>query len=356
MRLPVHENSGAIDRERSAEMMRYALDRGVNYFDTAWPYHDGESEPFLGEFLEKAGARERVSIATKLPSWLVKGEADLDAFFGRQLERLRTDRIDLYLLHALNDRYWQALKEAKVLDFLDRLKEQGFADKVGFSFHDEFPVFRDVIESYPWDFCQVQYNFLDTGYQAGLEGIKLAAGRGIGVVVMEPLRGGSFTKDVPPDAAEIWREGAGYSPAEWALRYVWDDNRVQVVLSGMSEMSHVVENIRIAEEAEAGSLSIDDLERYDRAALIYEERRKALCSGCGYCMPCPQGVNIPEVFRFLNNAYMFGDREGAAAAYRNNIREEKGAQLCIGCRECEPACPQHLSIAHLMEEAVEVLG
>jgi uncharacterized protein len=356
MRFPTLKKSGKIDREQSEAMLDWALDHGVNYFDTAWPYHDGESEPFLGEYLEKRRARQRVAVATKMPSWLVKSESDLERFFGQQLERLKSGHIDLYLLHALGRDHWDSLKEKGVLRFLEQLKEKGLVGQVGFSFHDEFPVFREIMEAYPWDFCQIQYNFLDTAFQAGIEGLKLAAQRSVGVVVMEPLRGGSFTKSVPPEVASIWAEGPGYSPAEWALRYVWDDSRIQVVLSGMSTLEQVKENVRIAEDVKVGALSMDDLERYDRVASWYEQKRRALCSGCGYCMPCPQGVAIPEVFRYLNNAFMFDDRKAAIAGYRYNIREKNGAQLCIGCRECESSCPQKISIAEMMEEAREVLG
>jgi uncharacterized protein len=357
MRFPTIQGEGEqIDRERSEAMLDEALQSGVNYFDTAWPYHGGESEPFLGDFLEKRGIRDQVSIATKLPSWLIKKVDDPMRYFEQQLERLRTDRIDLYLLHALSRDNWDRLKRADIFPFMDRLKEEGLIGKIGFSFHDELSVFKEILDAYSWDFCQIQYNFLDTEYQAGLEGLKAAADKGMGIVVMEPLRGGSLAKNIPPDIEAIWSEELPRSAVDWALRYVWDDERVQVVLSGMSDLDQVKENIRIAGDVESGSLSLEDLDRYDRVASIYEKRQKARCTACRYCMPCPSGVDIPGVFRFLNNAFMFDDVKSAARAYGFNIKEDAGAQLCIACGQCEDACPQKLPIIELMKEADQVLG
>lgn len=356
MRFPTLTEGSGIDRQRAEEMLDYALEKGVNYFDTAWPYHDGESEPFLGRFLEERKARNRVNIATKLPSWLIRRKEDPMSFFLQQLERLRTDHVDHYLLHSLNSHTWNHLIKVGIFDFLDEIQGRGHAKMVGFSFHDEYSLFREILESYPWDFCQIQYNFLDTDYQAGLRGLKLAASKKIGVVVSEPLRGGCITRQVPPEIMAIWNEGAAYSPAEWALRYVWDDSRIQVVLSGMRTLEEVEENIRIASEVRTGSLGEEDFERYIRVSRFYEQRQKALCSGCRYCMPCTQGVAIPEVLHFLNEACMFRNPEGTADLYHRTIREKKGAQLCISCKVCERSCPQHLPIADLMQEAVEVLG
>lgn len=356
MRFPVHEEGGSICRDEAEEMLLTAYRQGVNYFDTAWPYHNGESEPFLGEFVEKHHLRDQIRIATKLPSWLVKKEDDFDSFFQQQLERLRSDSIDLYLLHTLNADSWAQLKDHGVFRFLDRIREQGLAKSVGFSFHDGYSVFEEIIRSYPWDFCQIQYNFLDTNYQAGVEGLKLASDLGIGVVVMEPLRGGSFTKDVPPEIMQIWQKGKGYSPAEWALRYVWDDDRIQVVLSGMSTLQQVEENLRVADSVCPSCLSVEDLERFDRVAAIYERRQKAGCTACRYCMPCPQGVNIPEVLRHYNNGAMFQNMEKASETYRNTIKEKHGAHLCLDCKVCTAHCPQHLPIPQLMREAAQALA
>ncbi len=357
MRLPVldgrHER---IDVALATRMLRHAIDEGVNYVDTAWPYHGdsrtepGRSEPFVGEALGD-GYRDRVLLATKLPSWLVESRSDMDRYLERQLERLRTDHVDCYLLHGLNAGSWQNLHRLGVLDFLDAARADGRIRYPGFSFHDEAPVFPPIVDAYDWTFCQIQYNFMDVAYQAGTAGLRYAAERGLGVIVMEPLKGGWLARRVPDAVREVWDSAASRrSPAEWALRFVWDEPEVSLLLSGMSAMEHVTENLKAA-AAIAGPRSLTPHERalFDRVREVYRSRMRADCTGCEYCLPCPSGVDIPGVFALLNDAYLYEDVAGARGLY--GMRAAGKASDCTQCHECEERCPQGLAIPDLLEEA-----
>jgi predicted aldo/keto reductase-like oxidoreductase len=358
MRLPLNDD-GSIDQERATFQVRYAIDHGVNYVDTAWPYHMGESEPFIGRALAD-GYREKVKLATKLPQWMVKTHEDMDRFLNLQLEKLNTDHIDYYLIHSLVGSSWEKIHKLGVLDFLDRAKADGRIINAGFSFHGNTGDFKKVIDAYDWDFCQIQYNFLDRERQAGIEGLKYAASKGLGIIVMEPLRGGNLAKTVPPVIQEIW-DGAEVkrSPAEWALRWVWNHPEVTVVLSGMNEESHVEENLKIADEAYPNSLSEKELELVDRVAEKYDELMKIDCTSCRYCMPCPQGVEIPHCFEMYNNMHMFGNEEQFKMMYiakLGGILNSSGtgfASQCTQCGKCLDACPQNLPIPDLLEKVVE---
>ncbi len=282
MRLPLNSHKGKdINKELASAMVRKAVDGGVNYIDTAWPYHGGESETFLASALAD-GYRDKVNLATKMPSWMIKKREDMDRFLDKQLRKLNTDHIDYYLIHTLENAYWETLVQLGLFDFLDRAVSDGRVRRIGFSFHDELPLFKRIIDAYRWDFCQIQYNFLDTDYQAGAEGLDYAYSREIGVIVMEPLRGGSFTKSVPSDVQALWDSApVSRSPAEWGLRWVWNDPRVTVVLSGMSTMEQVEENVRIAGEAVPESLTREELEIVDRVSRIYRSRIQVGCTACG---------------------------------------------------------------------------
>lgn len=300
MRLPVREDF-SIDEERATEQVRYAIDHGVNYVDTAWPYHNGESEPFLGRALA-GGYREKVKLATKLPSWLIETREDMDKYLNAQLEKLRTDHIDYYLVHALVGDLWDNVKNLGITDFLGKAKADGRIVNAGFSFHGAGEDFRRIVDSYDWDFCLIQYNFLDEKNQAGTAGLEYAAAKGLAVIVMEPLRGGNLTRTVPQVVKEIWNEApVKRSPAEWALRWVWNHPGVTVVLSGMNDEENIRENLRIADEAYPDSLTEEELELVKRVEAKYRELLKVGCTGCQYCMPCPAGVNIPLCFEHYNN-------------------------------------------------------
>ena len=303
MRLP-SKNRG-IDEERTIRQIRHAIDSGVNYFDTAPAYHFGKSEQILGKALQD-GYREKVKIATKLPHWSVRERADMDRILAGQLATLKTDHIDYYLLHSLGKESWEKLEKLGVLEFLDKAKAEGKIRNAGFSFHGTFDAFRQIVDAYDWQFCQIQYNFLDEHNQAGTAGLRYAAGKNLAVMVMEPLRGGNLAGPVPEEIQKIWDEApVKRSPAEWGLRWVWNHPEVTVVLSGMNNEAHIDENIRTAGSALPQSLPPEDLARIDRVKETYRQLMKVGCTGCGYCMPCPAGVDIPGCFALYNAHHLF---------------------------------------------------
>jgi predicted aldo/keto reductase-like oxidoreductase len=364
MRLPVLDGrNDHIDMPLATRMLQYAIEQGVNYIDTAFPYHSaafdgtpGASEGFVGEALQ-GGYREKVLIATKLPVWMVKSRADMERILAGQLERLRTDCVDCYLLHGLNGAEFERLVGLGALEFLEAAKAAGKIRFAGFSFHDESPAFAPIVDAYDWDFCQIQYNFMDTEYQAGAAGISYAGAKGLAVVVMEPLKGGRRGGAVPAPVQAVWDEAVvKRSPAEWALSYVWNDPRVSLLLSGMSTMDQVVENVEVASRARAQTLSSEDLALIERARQAYRARTVVDCTGCRYCMPCPQGINIPMMFSFLNDASLFGGLSEEKRAY--NIEVGAGhtasASTCAECGQCEEACPQQLVVSSELKKVVQV--
>lgn len=360
MRLPIKED-GSIDEERATKQIRYSIDKGVNYVDTAWPYHAGQSEPFLGRALAD-GYREKVKIATKLPSWMIEKREDMDKFLDAQLERLKTDYIDYYLIHGVAGEVWDKLETLGVRDFLDRARRSGKILNAGFSFHGSPDDFKRIVDSYPWTFCQIQYNFMDENTQAGTEGLIYAASKGLGIIVMEPLLGGNLTSPVPPEIEEIWNEAEEKrTPAEWALRWVWNHPEVTVVLSGMNEEAHIEENLKIADEAYPNSLSEAEFQLIDKAQKKYRELMKISCTGCKYCMPCPSGVNIPECFDVYNTLHMFGSADRAKFTYAVRMSgvfsngEYGFASQCTECGQCMEKCPQGMKIPELLKAVTEEL-
>ncbi len=330
----------------------------MNYFDTAMPYHMGASEPFLGRALSN-GYRDKIKLATKLPPWSVKARQDMDQLLKVQLENLKTDLTDYYLVHALEKSSWEKMKNLAVLEFLDAARADGRITNAGFSFHGDKDTFKDIVDAYDWEFCQIQYNFLDRQNQAGSEGLKYAAAKDMGVIIMEPLRGGNLAGKVAPAIQALWDEAVTErSPVEWSLRWIWNHPEVTVVLSGMNEEAHIDENLRIANEAYPGSLTDKELAIVDRVEETYRNLMKAGCTGCRYCMPCPAGVDIPTCFEVFNDLHMFGNSKSAKLSYLTRVGGAMGgepayASLCENCGQCEDACPQHLPIQDLLKDVTE---
>lgn len=356
MRLPViGGNESRIDESEATRMLRYAIDHGVNYIDTAWPYHGGESEPFIGRALQR-GYRAKVYLATKLPSWLVETQQDCDRYLNEQLKRLQTDQIEFYLLHSLDRDRWPKLESLGGLEFLDRAVKDGRIGCAGFSYHDELQYFKLIIDAYDWAFCQIQYNYVDEEFQAGTEGLKYAVSKGVDVVVMEPLRGGKLTKRLPREAEAVLEEsGIDRTPAGLALRWVWDHPEVSCVLSGMSAMDHVVENCRMADDSDPDSLTEEERRLIGRIREILAERTVVPCTNCGYCLPCPEGVAIPEILSTYNDLHIYDDPNWARGYYRVAIRPERRADKCVECGECEEKCPQGIGIMELLRESHRAL-
>jgi predicted aldo/keto reductase-like oxidoreductase len=353
MRLPMAPD-GRIDWSSATALVRHAIDCGVNYVDTAYVYHDGESEPFLGAALAD-GYRERVHLATKLPGWLVQSRADMDRLLDEQLGRLRTDAVDFYLLHGMTGEGFERLRGLGVLEFLDDALSDGRIRHTGFSFHDDFAAFTAIVDAYDWTLAQVQYNYLDVHYQGGEEAVRYAADRGLGVVVMEPLRGGALARPIP-GAAELWaRAGTGRTPAAWGFAWLWDQPEVTVVLSGMNAMDQLDENLATAEEARPGMLSPAGRAVYDEIRALYRGRARIDCTRCGYCQPCPSGVDIPECFSLYNESFIYGDTAGARSGYHIFARYGGAAANCSGCGQCEERCPQGLEIRKHLKAVDELL-
>jgi len=350
------QKDGRIDEERAARQVRHSIDRGVNYIDTAWPYHGGESERFLGRALA-GGYRQRVKLATKLPAWLVENRADMDRFLDAQLRKLAASRIDYYLVHSLRGNAWDRIAALGVAGFLDRAKSDGRIVNAGFSFHGMREDFKRIVDAYPWEFCQIQYNYLDEENQAGTEGLKYAASKGLGVIVMEPLRGGALAVSPQPPAIDaLWREAERRrTPAEWALRWVWNHPEVTVALSGMNEEAQVEENLRIAADARPGSLTAAEVDLVGRVSRKYREIMKVGCTGCGYCQPCPSGVDIPGNFDIFNAFHTFGKTQDAGFLYVLRAGgilsgQPAYASLCSRCLDCLEKCPQDLEIPDLLAQ------
>ena len=354
MRLPTLGAPDQVDEQAATKLLHDAIDSGVNYVDTAWFYHAttfgqaGASEPFVGRALS-GGWREKVNLATKLPQQLIKTPEDMDRFLALQLERLATDHIDFYLVHGLNGDSWDRMRDLGVREFLDGAVAAGLIRFPAFSFHGAAADFPRIVDEYDgWAFGQLQYNYMDTDYQAGHAGLRYAAEASIGVVVMEPLKGGRLARDLPADMQAVFdaRE-EGWSPAEWALRYVLNEPGVSLLLSGMNGADQVAENIRVAGEAEAGALNDDQLSVYEAARTAMRARMKADCSACRYCQPCPQGVAIPECLAALNAAAMWDTKD----PWLTGWAAIKGKpDLCSECGQCEDMCPQDLPIRDLLKQ------
>ena len=346
-----------VDIDKTEQELLAAIRAGVNYLDTAYIYPG--SEAALGEILERNGLRDQVRIATKLPQYLVKNRESLDKYFDEELSRLRTDRVDYYLMHHLTDiAQWERLKTVGVLDWIAEKKAAGAIRNIGFSYHGNSDNFLKILADYDWDFCQIQYNYLDETTQAGVVGLKAAAARGIPVVIMEPLRGGKLVNKLPEAAKQLMaRHERGWSPADWGLRWLWDQPEVTVVLSGMNSLAMVEENVRIASEAAVGAFSAEDRAFLQRILGIIREKEKVGCTGCRYCMPCPKGVDIPGYFSSYNLMYT----ESKVSGWRHFFQavalsaEPAFASQCVQCGKCEKHCPQGIPIREQLKKAEKAL-
>jgi len=349
MRLPT--KNGRTDENRATEQIRYAIDHGVNYIDTAIAYMN---EPLVGRALSD-GYREKVKIATKLPPWNLNKPEDMENIFKVQLENFKIDYIDYYMLHGLNSSSWDKLLEFGALEFLDKLKFEGKIINAGFSFHGCKELFKEIVDTYDWDFCLIQYNYLDEENQAGKEGLEYAAEKGMGIIIMEPFRGGNLTKNIPPEVLDIWNQAEiKRTPAEWALRWILNHSEVTCVLSGMNEEEHLIENLRIADEALPHSLRDEELKLVEKVRDKYRELMKIGCTGCRYCMPCPAGVDIARCFEFYDSAHIFGNKIQTQVLYALGLGifggETAYASKCRKCGKCEEHCPQELPIMDLLED------
>jgi predicted aldo/keto reductase-like oxidoreductase len=356
MRLPIVGNDASkIVESEAIRMMRYAFDHGVNYVDTAYVYHGGKSEGVVGKALQD-GYRQKVKLATKMPTWLVKSRLDMDKYLDEQLTRLNTDYVDFYLLHGLSGERWPKLLDMKVLDWLKRKKDEGKIRHLGFSFHDEYPVFKKIIDSCDdWTMCQIHYNYVDSRYQAGVKGLKYAASKELAVVIMEPIGGGMLGANPPDEIKTIWnRAEVKRTPAEWALQWVWNQPEVSTVLSGMSTMEQVEENVRSAGHSGPGTLTDKELRLIRLVVRKFKQYGFIGCTGCRYCQPCPQGVNIPKIISLFNEYFMKDRNEEIKKKYWEHITPESQAKRCERCGKCEELCPQKLPIRQVLNRAAWV--
>ena len=352
MRLPSLKN-GEIDVDESVRIIRYAIDNGVNYLDTAYVYHGEKSEGLVGKAVED-GYREKVTIATKLPLWKIEKPEDMQTIFNTQLERLGVDYVDYYLAHDISEGSVDAVKKFNVPDFQKKLKEEGKIKNMGFSFHGSSAAFfKEVVDYADWDFCQIQLNYMDAEFQAGVEGMKYAASKGLAVIIMEPLRGGQLTDVIPGPIQSYWDSvPIKRSPADWAFRWVANFPEVTTILSGMSTMEQVVENVEILSEIEPNSLSPEELEIINKVAAEYNDRIPYACTKCKYCLPCPAELDIPRIIAMRNEASMFESLKKQKYAYEMFLDPKPSA--CLDCKECEEKCPQHLHISEIMAETAEM--
>ncbi len=357
MRLPVIDGkSGSIDQAEATRMIRYAIDQGVNYIDTAYGYHEKTSEIAVGKALQD-GYRQKVNLATKLPVWLVNESGDFDTLLNEQLGKLQTDHVDFYLMHALNRNSWQKVVELDLLRKAEAALADGRIGHIGFSFHDTLDTFKEIVDGYDhWDFCQIQYNYMDIENQAGTEGLQYAASKGLGVIIMEPLLGGKLARHIPA-LDPVWEMIAtDRTPADWALQWLWNQPEVSVILSGMSTMPQVEENLASAAASGVGSMTVEELELIASAREKIRQLSPIPCTKCEYCLPCPNGVNIPRNFEVYNEGAMYNDHDNARNTYKRWINDDAKAAQCIQCQECESKCPQKIVISEWMPVVEEVLG
>lgn len=352
MRLPLIEAGTVkdIDEERAIRLIRKAIDMGVNYIDTAYVYHGGMSEVVLGKAL-RGGYRDRVILVDKSPVWLVETYADFEKYLDIQLERLQTDYLDVYLLHALNLESWKRIEQLGALEFLEAQKAKGKIRAVGFSFHDSKESFIEIIKAYPWDMTLIQMNYMDEFEQATLEGLALAGEMGIPVAIMEPLKGGLLAT-APEDIAEIMAERRPqWTPVEWSFRWLAHRPEVKVILSGMTSEEQLIENVHIGDCLLPLNFTAEDFKAVASIREIYKSRVQVPCTQCGYCIPCPSGVEIPDIFECYNLAHVYENKASVMNLYRQMVKAEERPELCTECGACKTACPQQIDIPSVLKQA-----
>lgn len=350
MRFPLN-SAGKIDRERAEKMLDYAREQGVNYFDTAYPYHNGESEEFMGQYLSRL-PRNSYFVATKLPCWQVESVDDAKRIFDEQLKKLKTEYFDFYLLHSLSGAKFKKMALLGVVELLEDYQNKGLIKHFGFSFHDSYEAFEEIITYRDWDFCQLQLNYMDTDIQAGLKGYELAKSRKTAVVVMEPIKGGTLAR-VPNEIEKLFSANEK-TPASWALRWAASLDGVMTVLSGMSDEEQVKENCKTFDDF--APLNENEIKTVDKAKKIFLSRVKNGCTGCKYCMPCPQGVNIPSLFSLWNKYGMFDNKEYIKNRWVNETDDKIKPDNCVGCGRCEELCPQKINIIDDLKRLSEELN
>ena len=353
MRLPTTDNiplSKNIDEKESQKMIEYAIDNGVNYFDTAYPYHRENSEVFLGKAL-KNGLRQKVYIATKSPVWLINSKEDFDKYLNIQLKRLQTDTIDFYLLHALDNYRWNdIILKHDVLKYAEKAKQAGLIKHFGFSFHDDYDMFKKIVDGYDkWEFCLLQYNYMDTDRQATQKGLEYAVSKNIGIAIMEPLSGGRLANPPETIVKTFNSYSKPYSPAEWGFRWLYNHENISTILSGVSSFEQLKDNIRIVNSCKDLIMDKEEFDIIAKVKTVYQERIKVNCTKCDYCLPCSQGVNIPRNFELYNDVYIFNNFALPASSYQLFMPTEEKASNCTQCKECEEKCPQKLDISALLQ-------
>ncbi len=351
MRFP--QTLGKINKEKTEQQIMMAIDGGVNYFDTAYMYPGSES--VLGEILEKNHVRDKVKIATKLPHYLIKSYEGLEKLFNEQLRRLRTNHIDYYLMHMLSDiQTWEKLKSIGIEEWLASKKESGIINQIGFSYHGNSDMFCKLVDAYDWDFCQIQYNYMDEHSQAGRKGLNHAHDKGLAVIIMEPLRGGKLVSHLPEDAKRIFASHpVKRTPAQWAFRWLWDQPEVTCVLSGMNSEEMVIDNMTTASDTNVGELTSEDKEMLQNVVDAINSKMKVGCTGCGYCLPCPANVDIPGTFAAYNRKFTESRLWGPIEYLINTAmrKDSTAASNCIGCGKCEKHCPQYIPIRQELKNA-----
>ena len=344
-----------IDEKQSIKMIHYAIDNGVNYFDTAYAY--GNSELVVGKALSN-GRREKVILATKLPTWLINTYSDFGKYLDEQLKRLNVEYIDVFLLHALKKKWWLNLKNLDVFSFIEDSKKKGKIRFAGFSFHDELSLFKEIINSYDWDTCLMQLNYMDEKMQAGIDGLKYANSKGASVCIMEPLKGGSLVNDLPKEAINLLNNySGGIKPLYLAFRHLCSMPEAKVILSGVSSLKQLIEDIEIFGSMSLEPLNSEELALINKVRDLIKSKIKTGCTGCGYCLPCPSDVAIPDIFRLYEDAHTLNKLEVSRSLYKNiYIYGEKDASMCTECGQCEENCPQKLEIIQILKDVHKLLG